>query len=193
MSKFVVGTHQPMCCRISTLKYAALLILGVLIIVNFYDQLNCKQANHIVSDASSVVGSQEWMRKKEAKFEARKAHVREVCAKLSSKYQWVSTEQRYFWFDIKHGIALCAHAKVWLCNVFFIFLHIQSDALHFKCSIVCLTLQKFKLLIPGFPSTCVRCFVCYVLDAVSMHGPKTKHTKHLPQVDGNPGRKIKCH
>ena len=114
MSKFVVGTHQPMCCRISTLKYAALLILGVIIIVIFNDKRNYKQANRIVSDASSVVGSQEWMRKKEAEFEARKAHVREVCANLNSKYQLVSTEKRYFWFDIEHGIALCAHAKVWL-------------------------------------------------------------------------------
>ena len=115
MSKFVVGTHQPMCCRISTLKYAALLILGVLIIVNFYDQLNCKQANHIVSDASSVVGSQEWMRKKEAEFEARRAHVQEVCAKLNSKNRWRETQQgKHFWFDIRHGIALCPHDKVGL-------------------------------------------------------------------------------
>ena len=121
MSKFVVGSHQPMCCRISTLKYAALLILGVIIIVIFNDKRNYKQANRIVSDASSVVGSQEWMRKKEAEFEARKAHVREVCAKLNSKYQLVSTEKRYFWFDIEHGIALCAHAKVWLYIEFFSF------------------------------------------------------------------------
>ena len=134
MSKFVVGTHQPMCCRISTLKYAALLILGVIIIVIFNDKRNYKQANRIVSDASSVVGSQEWMRKKEAEFEARKAHVREVCANLNSKYQLVSTEKRYFWFDIEHGIALCAHAKVW-------FLYIQSVALHFKFSMVCPEVQ----------------------------------------------------
>ena len=113
MSKFVVGTHQPMCCRISTLKYAALLILGVIIIVIFNDKRNYKQANRIVSDASSVVGSQEWMRKKEAEFEARNAHVQEVCAKLKSKDHWRAKEQRYFWFDIKHRIALCAHAKVW--------------------------------------------------------------------------------
>ena len=28
-----------------------------------------------------------------------------------------------------------------------------------------------------------RCFVCFVLDPVSVHGPKTKHTKHLLQTD----------
>ena len=28
-----------------------------------------------------------------------------------------------------------------------------------------------------------RCFVCFVLDPASAHGPKTKHTKHLPQAD----------
>ena len=71
-----------------------------------------RQTNRIVYDESYVVGSQEWMRKKEAEFEARKAHVREVCAKLKSKDNWRAKEQRYFWFDIKHGIALCAHAKV---------------------------------------------------------------------------------
>ena len=113
MSKFVVGTLQPMCCKISTLKYAAVLILGVLFMVVFYEKTNYRQTNRIVSDASSVVGSQEWMRKKEAEFEARNAHVQEVCAKLKSKDNWRAKEQRYFWFDIKHGIALCAHAKVW--------------------------------------------------------------------------------
>ena len=28
-----------------------------------------------------------------------------------------------------------------------------------------------------------RCFVCFVLDPVSVHGPQTKHMKHLPQAD----------
>ena len=124
MSKFVVGTLQPMCFKISTLKYAAVLILGVLFMVVFYEKhekTNYRQTNRIVYDESYVVGSQEWMRKKEAEFEARKAHVREVCAKLNSKDQLVSTEKRYFWFDIEHGIALCAHAKVWLYIEFFSF------------------------------------------------------------------------
>ena len=44
--------------------------------------------------------------------------------------------------------------------------------------------------LPRFPSTCVRCFVCFVLDPVSVHGSKTKCTKHLTQVDGNPGRRL---
>ena len=35
------------------------------------------------------------------------------------------------------------------------------------------------LYVPRFPSTCVRCFVYFVLDPVSVHGPKTKHkTSH---------------
>ena len=117
MSKFVVGTLQPMCCKISTLKYAAVLILGVLFMVVFYEKTNYRQTNRIVSDASSVVGSQEWMRKKEAEFEARRAHVQGVCAKLNSKNRWRATNQgEHFWFDIRHGIALCAHAKVGLVN-----------------------------------------------------------------------------
>ena len=32
--------------------------------------------------------------------------------------------------------------------------------------------------IPRFPSFCARCFVCFVLDPVSVHGPKTKHISH---------------
>ena len=30
---------------------------------------------------------------------------------------------------------------------------------------------------------CGRCCVCFVLDPVSVHSPKPKHTKHLPQAD----------
>ena len=33
-----------------------------------------------------------------------------------------------------------------------------------------------------YSSTC-RCYMCYALDPISMHGPNTKHTKHLPQSD----------
>ena len=148
MSKFVVDTLQSIPCRRATLKYGTLFILGVVFTVIFFDKPNYEGKNRIVSDASSVLGSQEWMWKKEAEFEARRAHVREVCAKLNSKYQWASTEQRYFWFDIKHGIALCAHAKVWF------FFCIQNVALRFKCSIVCLTLQKFKLLMTDRKMKC---------------------------------------
>jgi len=73
---------------------------------------NEERLHHIVSDASSVVGTQEWMRMKEAEFEARKIHVQEVCAELSSKDRWISTDQgRHFWFDIRHGFAVCAHPK----------------------------------------------------------------------------------
>ena len=32
--------------------------------------------------------------------------------------------------------------------------------------------------------------MCFVLDPVSVHDPKTKHTKHLKQVDGNPGTHV---
>ena len=81
---------------------------------------NEERLHHIVSDASSVVGTQEWMRMKEAEFEARKIHVQEVCAELSSKDRWISTDQgRHFWFDIRHGFAVCAHPKVWLMYVFY--------------------------------------------------------------------------
>ena len=34
-----------------------------------------------------------------------------------------------------------------------------------------------------YSSACGRCCVCFVLDPVSVHGPKPKHTKHLPQAD----------
>ena len=32
-------------------------------------------------------------------------------------------------------------------------------------------------------SACGSCCVCFVLDPVSVHGPKTKHTQQLPQAD----------
>ena len=54
------------------------------------------------------------MRKKEIDFEARRARVKEVCAKYDSKNRWRAMEQgSYFWFDIEHGFAFCVHAKVW--------------------------------------------------------------------------------
>ena len=133
MSKFNEGIIQPIFFRRATLTCGTLLILGVLFMVICYDHFptkesiasytyktfqyepKIKQANRIVSDASSVVGSQEWMQKKEAEYEARRAHVQEVCAKLNSNDRWRSTDQGAgFWFDIRHGFALCTHAKVGL-------------------------------------------------------------------------------
>ena len=32
-------------------------------------------------------------------------------------------------------------------------------------------------------SACGGCCMCFVLDPVSVYGPKTKHTQHLPQTD----------
>ena len=53
------------------------------------------------------------MRKKEIDFEARRARVKEVCAKYDSENRWRETDQgSYFWFDMEHGFAFCAHAKV---------------------------------------------------------------------------------
>ena len=54
------------------------------------------------------------MRKKEIDFEARRARVKEVCAKYDSENRWRETDQgSHFWFDIEHGFAFCVHAKVW--------------------------------------------------------------------------------
>ena len=130
MSKFDEGIIQPLFCRRATLTCGTLLILGALFIVICNKQFPTKEniasyayetfkynpkmgeANRVVSDASYVLGSQEWMRKKEAELEARKTQVQEVCAKLNSK-RWRATKQgKNFWFDIRNGIALCAHAKV---------------------------------------------------------------------------------
>ena len=41
--------------------------------------------------------------------------------------------------------------------------------------------------IPRFPSTCVRCFMCFIFGPCTLTGSRTKHTKRLTQVDGNPG------
>ena len=110
-------------------------ILVVLFMVVFYDscpsrennansyytqfqyQSNNELLNSIVFDASSVVGTQEWMRKKEIEMEARRTHVQEVCAKLNSKDRWRAKDiGRHIWFDMRHRFALCTHAKVWLIN-----------------------------------------------------------------------------
>ena len=59
------------------------------------------------------MGSIEWMRWKERDMEARRARVKEVCAKYDSKDRWRETEQgRHFWFDLEHGLAFCSHPKV---------------------------------------------------------------------------------
>lgn len=133
MSKFDKDIIKPIFCRRATLTCGTLLILGVLFLVicnehfptreniasyayeTFKYNPQIKEANRVVSHASSVVGSQEWMRKKEAEFEARRAHVQEVCAKLNTKDRWRETQQgKHFWFDLRHRIALCTHAKVGL-------------------------------------------------------------------------------
>ena len=58
------------------------------------------------------------MRKKEVDLEARRALVKDVCAKYDSKNRWRETEQgRNFWFDIEHGFAFCAHEKVWFVKM----------------------------------------------------------------------------
>ena len=83
----------------------------------FQYQSKNEQLNSIMSDGSSVLGTQEWMRKKEIEMEARRTHVQEVCAKLNSKDRWKATDiGRHIWFDIRHRFALCTHAKVWLIN-----------------------------------------------------------------------------
>ena len=131
MSKFDEDIIKLLFCRRATLTCGTLFILVVLFIViceenfptkeiiaiytygNYGYNPKIKQANPVVSDASSVMGSEEWMSKKEDEFEARRAHVQEVCAKLNSEDRWREPKQgKHFWFDIRHGIALCAHAKV---------------------------------------------------------------------------------
>ena len=47
--------------------------------------------------------------------------------------------------------------------------------------------------LPGLPSTCARCFVCFVMGPCTLRGSKTEHTKHLTQVDGNPGSILHCY
>ena len=39
------------------------------------------------------------------------------------------------------------------------------------------------LLIHRLSSACGRCFMCFVFDPASVHSPKTKHTKLLPQAN----------
>ena len=136
MSKFDEDIIKLLFCRRATLTCGTLFILVVLFIViceenfptkeiiaiytygNYGYNPKIKQANPVVSDASSVMGSEEWMSKKEDEFEARRAHVQGVCAKLNSKNRWRATNQgEHFWFDIRHGIALCAHAKVGLVTL----------------------------------------------------------------------------
>ena len=58
------------------------------------------------------------------------------------------------------------------------FLHLSLSSLY---------IESVEMCVPRLPSTCVSCFECFVLDPVRVHGPKTKHTKHVRQVDGNPG------
>ena len=155
MSKLNEGIIQLIFCRRATLTCGILLTLGVLFITIINKQLptkesiasniyttfkyepNIKQANGIVSDASSVVGSQEWMGKKEGQFEARRVHVQEVCAKLNSKNHTEATEQgTHFWFDIRHRIALCTHPKVRLVIGVLFYPKRQVGFLHYSGRII---------------------------------------------------------
>ena len=144
MSRFESIPLEPrqFCFRRATLACGILSILVLLSKVIYYDsnptrdnasytypnfkyKSDEKHLHHIVSDASSVVGTHEWIRKKEAELEERKIHVQEVCAELNSKDRWTSTDQgRHFWFDIRHGFAVCTHPKVRLMY-YFIFHDVQ--------------------------------------------------------------------
>ena len=42
--------------------------------------------------------------------------------------------------------------------------------------------ENFSHCLLRHSSACGRCFMCSVLDPVSVHGSKTKHMKHLPQA-----------
>ena len=70
--------------------------------------------NENAAVASFLVGSKRWMKMKEFVFEARRARVKDVCAKFDSINRWREKEQgkRHFWFDLKHGFAFCAQPKV---------------------------------------------------------------------------------
>ena len=54
--------------------------------------------------------------------------------------------------------------------------------LYIRQNLDCLT-NDFIQIMHFLSSACGRCFVCFVLDSVSMHDPKTKHMKHLTQAD----------
>ena len=123
---------QQLCFSRATLACGMLSILVLLSLVIYYDSYptrdnssytyppNEEHLHHIASDASSVLGTQEWMRKKEAELEERKIHVQEVCAELNSKDRWTATDQgTHFWFDIRHGFAVCTHPKVHLMYVYY--------------------------------------------------------------------------
>ena len=54
------------------------------------------------------------MRRKERDMEARRARVKEVCAKYDSEDRWREAEQgQHIWFDLEHRLAFCYHAKVY--------------------------------------------------------------------------------
>ena len=72
----------------------------------------------------------------------------------------------------------CGHT-VWMCSFMRVITFVYHEG------------EPQKTL-PGFLSNCVRCFVCFVLGPCTMTGPKTNHTKHLTQVDGNSGTALMC-
>ena len=53
----------------------------------------------------------------------------------------------------------------------------------FKVMLISRSRVTYLITLHRYSSACGRCWVCFVLNPVSMHGPKPKHTKLLPQAD----------
>ena len=60
------------------------------------------------------LGSQDWIRHREAIFAARKKHIKDVCEKYDDPRRWIAKSHKgiQFWIDRKHGLAACIHGKV---------------------------------------------------------------------------------
>ena len=110
------------CSRKVIIVCGALSILGTFFVVIQNDIFalhasstsNRDHENISVEDASLLVVSRKWMKKKEVEFEARRARVKDVCATFDPINRWREKNQGklHFWFDLKHGFAFCAQPKV---------------------------------------------------------------------------------
>ena len=63
------------------------------------------------------LGSQDWMRHRERIYAARRKRIRDVCDKYDNPRKRGNGKQ--FMFDLKHRLAACLHAKVYLTDTIF--------------------------------------------------------------------------
>ena len=66
---------------------------------------------YMILSLQLIIGSAEWIAKREDIYAKRNRRIKEVCNGYSDLYE-SPTQGKMFWFDLNNHLAICMHAKV---------------------------------------------------------------------------------